>query len=87
MKQLLIGIFLCLGTGFLQLAHAEEKAYEFQTLAKGSHGWDGESLSAYPSGTPEITIGKIVIAPNVRKGAGHEHRRRSCVQYRHAISP
>ncbi len=63
MKQLLIGVCLCLGTGFLQLAHAGDKAYEFQTLAKGSHSWDGDALPAYPSGTPEITIGKIVIAP------------------------
>lgn len=63
MKQLTIGVCLCLGAGLLQLAHAEENAYEFQMLAKGSHSWDGEALPDYPSGRPEVTIGKIIIAP------------------------
>jgi quercetin dioxygenase-like cupin family protein len=44
-------------------ALAEEKAYEFRTLAKGSHSWDGTALPAYPDGTPEITVSKIIIAP------------------------
>ena len=63
MKQLLIGIYLCLAAAFLQLAHAGDKAYEFLTLAKGSHSWDGSALPAYPTGRPEVTVGKIVIAP------------------------
>jgi quercetin dioxygenase-like cupin family protein len=44
------------------IAIADEH-YEFQTLAKGTHSWDGAPLPSYPSGTPEITISRIVIAP------------------------
>lgn len=63
MKQLLAGICLCLAVIFFQTSYAEEKAYEFQTLAKGSQSWDGTTLPTYPTGAPEITIGKIIIKP------------------------
>lgn len=62
MKRLSLGMVLGLAS-YACAVQADEKAYEFHTLAKGSHSWDGAALPAYPAGTPEVTVGRIVIAP------------------------
>lgn len=59
-------LLLCVAFGltiFSFSAQADEKAYELHTLAKGSHSWDDAALPAYPAGRPEVTVGRIVIAP------------------------
>ncbi|MBF0252221.1 MAG: cupin domain-containing protein [Candidatus Omnitrophica bacterium] len=45
---------------------------EVKTLAKSTLSWDGEALPEYPRGTPEVTILKITIPPDVKLPL-HEH--------------
>jgi quercetin dioxygenase-like cupin family protein len=42
------------------------KGVQVKVLAKTSSSWDGSPLPAYPSGTPEITVLRIKIAPGVQ---------------------
>lgn len=39
---------------------------EKQILAQDTRSWDGAALPSYPSGTPEIVICRIKIAPGAR---------------------
>lgn len=43
--------------------YADEASIEARVLAKSSRSWDGTELPNYPTGTPEITIVRITIAP------------------------
>lgn len=45
-------------------APASSESISTETLLKTSESWDGKAYGAYPSGTPEITILKIVIPPH-----------------------
>jgi quercetin dioxygenase-like cupin family protein len=66
-----LAVWLASGCGTYQAespaptSHADEPAgkIQVQVLAKSGISWDGESLPAYPSGRPEVTILKIVIPP------------------------
>lgn len=44
-------------------ASADGALYGSEVLAKSSQSWDGTPLPVYPSGTPEISIVRITIAP------------------------
>jgi quercetin dioxygenase-like cupin family protein len=71
MKKILCGICLIL---FLagNIGAQEENAVTVDVLVKTSASWDGMALPNYSKGTPEITILRIQIPPNVQLPL-HEH--------------
>ncbi|AMV72431.1 hypothetical protein JCM30471_09460 [Desulfuromonas carbonis] len=50
----------------------EAPGIKAQQLAKSTRSWNGEPLSTYPSGQPEVTILRITIPPGA-KLPRHEH--------------
>jgi len=55
---------------FAQSTHSA--GVEVETLLQTEKSWDGTQYQAYPTGTPELSVLKIVIAPNTAL-AWHEH--------------
>lgn len=55
---LVIAGWLAMGTA--QASNAAP-AVKVETLSKTSSAWDGEAYTAYPTGTPEVTVLKITI--------------------------
>lgn len=53
-------------------APAKPPAVESRVLLKSSHSWDGTPYSAYPSGTPELTVLNIRIPANTALN-WHQH--------------
>ncbi|QPT12010.1 cupin domain-containing protein [Serratia rubidaea] len=46
-------------------AHGDKRSgVETETLLESEHAWDGTQYSAYPQGTPQLSVLKITIAPN-----------------------
>ena len=71
MKKIVCGICLVLllsGPAWGQ----EEKAAQVRVLAKTGKSWNGAELPSYPTGTPEVTILRIVIPAKARL-AMHQH--------------
>lgn len=54
---------LSLPTFFAQ-AHGDKRGVDSETLLESEHAWDGTLYSAYPQGTPQLSVLKITIAPN-----------------------
>lgn len=53
-----------LSIAWVGLVHAADgPAVRIETLMKTEKSWDGVSYQAYPSGSPELTVLKIVIPP------------------------
>ena len=50
----------------------EENKVQVEVLTKTSSSWNGNTLPEYESGTPEVTILKVIIPPNVKLPL-HEH--------------
>lgn len=61
-----------LGIGFLYLAVTANVLAQgsnnvtTETLAKTNHSWDGSELTAYPEGSPQVTILRITIPPGAQ---------------------
>lgn len=54
-------------------AHGDKRSgVETETLLESEHAWDGTQYSAYPQGTPQLSVLKITIAPNSSL-AWHQH--------------
>ncbi|AVJ18461.1 cupin [Serratia sp. MYb239] len=54
---------LSLPTFFAQ-AHGDKRGVDSETLLESERSWDGTRYSAYPQGTPQLSVLKITIAPN-----------------------
>lgn len=71
MKKTVITLFLMITMACC--AYAEnETGVVVETLSKTGSSWDGNTLPAYPGGTPEITILRITIPAGVTLPR-HEH--------------
>ncbi|BFO10909.1 hypothetical protein GGER_34190 [Serratia rubidaea] len=45
-------------------AHGDKRSgVETETLLESEHAWDGTQYSAYPQGTPQLSVLKITIPP------------------------
>ena len=61
-----------LGVGFLYLAltanvlAVDPNNVTTEILAKTNHSWDGSELTAYPGGSPQVTILRITIPPGAQ---------------------
>ena len=62
MKRLIYGICLTLMISSPVWA-TDVTSVQVDTLSKSTLSWNGAHLPAYPEGTPEITILKIIIPP------------------------
>lgn len=56
-------LMLLLSSGVWAL---DSNTVSVDVLAKTTSSWNGERLSSYPDGQPEVTVLKIVIPPKVR---------------------
>lgn len=58
---------------FSAYAHGDKRSgVETETLLESEHAWDGTQYSAYPQGTPQLSVLKITIPPNSSL-AWHQH--------------
>jgi quercetin dioxygenase-like cupin family protein len=69
MKFIYILFSLIISTSLLA---KDKNQIEFEILAQSTTSWDGTPLPEYDSGTPEVTILKVVIPPGQRL-AKHKH--------------
>src|SRR5262245_24309584 len=68
----LLSILFAVGCASHNRETTELSEFKGTVVAKATASWDGAALPAYPPGTPEITIVRIVVPPNTKLPV-HKH--------------